>query len=56
MERASKYPNPYAKYILNKTAKIVTDRINAGLLLPPAYQHTKANNGETTVNPIQIIA
>lgn len=56
MERASKYPNPYAKHISNKTAKIVIDRINDGLLLPLAYQHTKANNGETAINPIQIIA
>ena len=30
-ERASKYPHPYTKVILNNTAKINTDSINAGL-------------------------
>ena len=55
-ERASKYPHPYTKVMLNNTAKISADSINASLLFPFAYQQTKANNGETAVNPNQIIA
>ena len=33
-ERASKYPHPYTKVMLDNTAKINTDSINAGLLFP----------------------
>ena len=55
-ERASKYPHPYTKVILNNTAKINTDSINAGLLFPFAYQQTNAKNGEIMVKPNQIIA
>lgn len=55
-DHESKYQHPYTKHILNNTAKISTDRINAGLLFPLAYQHKKASNGETAVNPNQIIA
>ena len=50
------YQHPYTKHILNNTAKISADSINASLLFPYAYQQTKANNGETAVNPNQIIA
>ena len=53
---ALKYQHPYTKHILNNTAKISADSINASLLFPFAYQQTKANNGETAVNPNQIIA
>lgn len=55
-ERASKYQHPYMNVILNNTAKTNMDSINAGLLFPFAYQQTNARNGETTVNPNQIIA
>lgn len=55
-DHALKYPNPYTKHILNNTAKIRADSINASLLFPLAYQQTKANNGETAVKPNQIIA
>ena len=33
-ERASKYPHPYTKVMLDNTAKINTDSTNAGLLFP----------------------
>ena len=56
IDHALKYPTPYTKHILNNTAKIRADSINASLLFPFAYQQTKANNGETAVNPNQIIA
>ena len=55
-DHALKYPNPYTKHILNNTAKIRADSINASLLFPLAYQQTKANNEETSVKPNQIIA
>ena len=55
-ERASKYPHPYTKVILNNTAKINIDNINAGLLFPFAYQQTKASKGEIAVIPNQISA
>ena len=56
IERASKYPHPYTKVMLNNTAKINIDSINACLLLPFAYQQTNAKNGEIMVKPNQIIA
>lgn len=55
-ERASKYPHPYTKVMLNNTAKSNTDSINADLLFPFAYQQTNAKNGEIMVKPNQIIA
>ena len=55
-ESASKYPHPYTKVMLNNTAKIKIDSINAGLLFPFAYQQTNAKNGEIMVKPNQIIA
>ena len=42
--------------MLNNTAKINIDSINAGLLFSLAYQQTNAKNGEKIVNPNQIIA
>ena len=53
---ALKYQHPYTKHILNNTAKISADSISASLLFPLAYQQAKDNNGETAVNPNQIIA
>ena len=53
---ALKYQRPYTKHILNNTAKISADSISASLLFPLAYQQAKDNNGETAVNPNQIIA
>lgn len=55
-ERGSKYPQPYTKVILNNTAKINIDSMNAGLLFPFVYQQTNAKNGEIMVKPTQIIA
>lgn len=55
-ERASKYPHPYTKVMLNNTAKINIDSINAGLLFPFAYQQINAKNREIMVKPHQIIA
>lgn len=55
-ESASKYPHPYTNVMLNNTAKINIDSINAGLLFPFAYQQTNARNGEIMVKPNQIIA
>lgn len=55
-ESASKYHCPYTKVMLNNTAKIKIDNINAGLLFPFAYQQTNARSGETAVNPNQITA
>ena len=55
-ERAAKYPHPYTKVMLNNTAKINIDSINAGLLFPFAYQQINAKNGELMVKPNQIIA
>ena len=55
-ERGSKYPQPYTKVILNNTAKINIDNMNAGLLFPFVYQQTNAKNGEIMVKPTQIIA
>ena len=55
-ESASKYPHPYTKVMLNNTAKINIDSINAGLLFPFAYQQTNAKNGEIMVKPNQIMA
>ena len=56
IERASKYPHPYTKVMLNNTAKINADSIHADLLFPFAYQQINAKNGEIMVNPNQIIA
>ena len=55
-ESALKYPHPYTKTMLNNTAKINIDSINAGLLFPFAYQQTNAKKGEIMVKPNQIIA
>ena len=55
-ERALKYPHPYTKVMLNNTAKINIDSINASLPFPFAYQQTNAKNGEIMVKPTQIIA
>ena len=47
-ESASKYPHPYTKVMLNNTAKINIDSINASLPFPFAYQ--QRNNGKAKPN------